>query len=70
MSDDFSTAAAHLAGLIPATIGWTPNQYWNATPAELAAILMAMSASGPVHQSTQPLDKTQLEKLKDTLSNG
>ncbi len=67
---DVRTSAAHLAGLIPATIGWTPDQYWNATPAELAAILKALSAAAPVHQSTQPLTKTQLEQLKDTLSHG
>lgn len=70
MPNDFRTSAAHLAGLISATIGWTPDQYWNATPAELAAILNALSAAGSAHQSTEPLNKTQLEKLKDTLSHG
>lgn len=67
MGHDFRASAAHLAGLIPAAIGWTPDQYWNATPAELAAILLALS---PVNQSAAPLNKSEMEKLKDTLENG
>ncbi|HEY9092181.1 phage tail assembly chaperone [Parasphingorhabdus sp.] len=67
MAADFRTSAAHLAGLIPAALGWTPDQYWNATPAELAAILMALSPAG---QSARPLNKSEMEKLKDTLENG
>ncbi|MEP2103210.1 phage tail assembly chaperone [Parasphingorhabdus sp.] len=67
---DFCTSAAHLAGLIPATVGWTPDQFWAATPAELTAILTAFSAASPVPQNTEPLDKTQLQKLKETLNHG
>jgi len=35
----FSEAAGRLAGLAGALLGWRPDEFWNATPAELAAIL-------------------------------
>ncbi|MEW4468375.1 phage tail assembly chaperone [Parasphingorhabdus sp. JC815] len=67
MGHDFRTCAAQLAGVVPAIIGWTPDQYWHATPAELAAILTALSPAG---DSARPLNKSEMEKLKDTLENG
>jgi len=54
----FRTTAAQLSGLVPATIGWTPDQFWAATPAELASIFAAFS------DITSP-NQTQLEKLKE-----
>jgi hypothetical protein len=35
----FSESAAQLAGLTGALLGWRPDEFWDATPAELAAIL-------------------------------
>ncbi|QTD57781.1 phage tail assembly chaperone [Parasphingorhabdus cellanae] len=70
MINNFRTSAAHLAGLIPAALGWTPDQFWNATPAELAAVLTALSGAGPGHQTAPPLTQSQLQTLKDTLNHG
>jgi len=28
-------------------LGWRPDEYWNATPAELAAVLAAMAGDAP-----------------------
>jgi uncharacterized phage protein (TIGR02216 family) len=39
---DFAAAAARLAGLTGALLGWRPDEFWRATPAELAAVLQAM----------------------------
>jgi Phage tail assembly chaperone protein, TAC len=39
----FSDSAARLAGLAGALLGWRPDEFWGATPAELAAIFGAMS---------------------------
>jgi len=39
----FSEAAARLAGIAGALLGWRPEEFWTATPAELAAVLGAMS---------------------------
>lgn len=35
----FAPAAGRLAGLAGRLLGWRPDEFWQATPAELAAIL-------------------------------
>ena len=40
-SESFAGAAVRLAGAAAALLGWTPGEFWNATPAELAASLSA-----------------------------
>lgn len=35
-------SAARLAGLAGALLGWPPETFWAATPAELAAVLTAL----------------------------
>ena len=42
MSGTFAAGAAHLAGVVPRLLGWRPGDFWNATPAELAAIFTAV----------------------------
>lgn len=42
----FSEAAARLAGLAGALLGWRPDEFWRATPAELAAVLEAIAGPG------------------------
>jgi uncharacterized phage protein (TIGR02216 family) len=39
----FSEAAGRLAGLAGALLGWRPDEFWRATPAELGAVLGAMA---------------------------
>ncbi len=39
----FAKSAARLAGLTGAILGWRPAEFWAATPAELATILVALS---------------------------
>ena len=48
--DDFGAAALRLAGFCCLSLGWSPDQFWAATPAELAAVggVLAPSAAGPV----------------------
>ncbi|WP_108811146.1 phage tail assembly chaperone [Sphingorhabdus sp. Alg231-15] len=70
MTKDFRASAAHCAGIVPTVLGWTPDQYWSATPAELTAILYVVSAASPGSQTAEPLSRTQLEKLKETFSYG
>jgi hypothetical protein len=43
----FSGAAGRLAGLAGALLGWRPDEYWAATPAELFAVMAAMSGGAP-----------------------
>lgn len=46
----FGEGAARLAGLSGVLLGWRPDEFWRATPAELATVLRAMTAQaeGPV----------------------
>lgn len=37
----FGEAASRLAGMSAWLLGWRPGDFWNATPAELAAVLRA-----------------------------
>jgi hypothetical protein len=43
----FSDSAGRLAGLAGALLGWRPDDYWAATPAELHAVLAAMTGTAP-----------------------
>jgi uncharacterized phage protein (TIGR02216 family) len=39
----FTNAAARLAGLAGALLGWRPDEFWRATPAELGAVLAVLA---------------------------
>lgn len=39
MSEPFGTSALRLSGLAARLLGWRPDEFWSATPAELAAVL-------------------------------
>jgi len=54
----FSDSAARLAGLAGALLGWRPEEFWRATPAELAAVLGTLA--GP---SGEPAGREELERL-------
>tara|TARA_R110002124_G_scaffold107255_3_gene259586 strand:- start:304 stop:474 length:171 start_codon:yes stop_codon:yes gene_type:complete len=56
--------------MLSATLGWTPDQFWRATPAELATIFAAFSGSDADHQPAVPLDAQQLKQLKETFPDG
>lgn len=59
----FSDNAARLAGLVPRLLGWTPAAFWEATPAELAAILAPAPAG-------EPLLRHELETLMERDNHG
>jgi Phage tail assembly chaperone protein, TAC len=42
----FAQAARKLAGQSAVLLGWRPDDFWNATPGELAAILSAFTPDG------------------------
>ncbi|HOB13732.1 MAG TPA: phage tail assembly chaperone [Novosphingobium sp.] len=46
MTAAFGPGALRLAGLAARLLGWRPAEFWEATPAELAAILSPPAASG------------------------
>jgi tail assembly chaperone len=61
----FSGAAARLAGLAGALLGWRPEEFWSATPAELAAVLEEMAGGAPASASAD-----DLARLKEMFPDG
>jgi hypothetical protein len=61
----FSAAAARLAGLAGALLGWRPDEFWNATPAELAVVISALVGVFPA-----TLDARDLARLKEMFPDG
>ena len=67
MTDEIFTArAAKLAGHACWLLGWTPDTFWRATPAELAAVLNAAAGSG----AGDGVDTATFEQLKERFPDG
>lgn len=56
----FGPGASRLAGLTARTLGWLPDQFWQATPAELAAALAPYA-----DPAGQPLDRQEFNRLME-----
>jgi hypothetical protein len=65
MSGTFAAGAARLAGAVPRLLGWRPGDFWNATPAELAAIFTA-----PDQPEAAPLTRGELTVLMEQDRHG
>ena len=65
MSERFADGARRLAGLSTRMFGWTPPQFWDATPAELAAILTIEDAANDA-----PLSRSEFDAMMERDSNG
>jgi uncharacterized phage protein (TIGR02216 family) len=65
VTERFADHAAHLAGMVPLLLGWVPELFWNATPAELTAILAPEARGGPA-----PLSRGELNRLMEHDRNG
>ncbi|MEA3061861.1 MAG: hypothetical protein QOJ94_1642 [Sphingomonadales bacterium] len=62
---EFAEAASRLAGAAALLLGWRPDEFWGATPAELAAVLAA--AKG---ETAAALDRAGLERLMEVHPDG
>jgi len=65
MSARFAEGAVRLAGLAGALLGWRPRDFWDATPAELAAVIDAL---GGEHEARVSGD--DLARLKEMFPDG
>jgi hypothetical protein len=61
----FAARAGRLAGIAARLLGWRPDDFWNATPAELAAIFTADDESG-----ADPLTRGELAALMEQDRHG
>ena len=68
MSDRFATAAARLAGIAGAVLGWRPEEFWRATPEELGVIFAALS--GEAGGVEPPLDREMLTRMQEIFPDG
>lgn len=62
----WADAARRLAGFAGAALGWTPDIFWAATPAELAAILAAIRGEA----STPPPGVDEIAALMEAFPDG
>jgi uncharacterized phage protein (TIGR02216 family) len=65
MSADFASAAARLAGLAGALLGWRPDEFWRATPAELGTIVAVLRG-----EDEPCADAGDLARLKERYPDG
>ena len=63
----FSEGAARLAGVAGALLGWRPDEFWQATPVELAAVFSAMAGEG---DAVGPPDAGDLARLMERFPDG
>jgi uncharacterized phage protein (TIGR02216 family) len=51
----FADVAAQLAARTALILGWRPDDFWNATPAELLGILQALAGDGATPPSADAI---------------
>lgn len=61
----FAEAAGRLAGFAGVMFGWGPDVFWNATPAELQALVRAA-----VGDAAPPLGSDAFARLKELFPDG
>lgn len=64
--EDFSGSALQLAGFAGAFLGWAPDAFWRATPAELGAVVRALGGG----EAVMPPDAGMLARLRKAYPDG
>ncbi len=63
----FAPGATRLAGFTGVVLGWAPDTFWRATPAELAAVVAALhGAEGEV----RPPDSATIARMQEAFPDG
>jgi uncharacterized phage protein (TIGR02216 family) len=65
VSAGFAASAGRLAGMAGVALGWTPDTFWSATPAELVAVIAALAGETP-----QPPDAATIARLMEAFPDG
>lgn len=66
----FADAAARLAGLAGALLGWSPDQFWRATPAELGAVLNALAGDALLSSPQAPPSREHIAQMMEAFPDG
>ena len=66
----FADSAARLAGLAGALLGWSPDQFWRATPAELGAVLNALAGDGALPPPQAPPTRDHIAQMMEAFPDG
>ncbi len=61
----FARAARRLAGLAGAMFGWRPDEFWRATPAELATLVQACAP-----EAAAPPDAATIAAMQEAFPDG
>lgn len=61
----FADAARRLAGLAGLAFGWSPDRFWRATPAELAALVTAAAGD-----TADPPSADLIARLQEQFPDG
>ena len=69
-SEVFGAAALRLAGLAGWHLGWSPDQFWNATPAEMEAVVTAMLGGSAAEGGSLPPTPGEIARLKEMCPDG
>jgi len=67
MSAAFAPGAVRLAGVMARVAGWTPDQFWAATPADAA---MVLAAWGDDDGGAAPVGRDALAAMMETFPDG
>jgi uncharacterized phage protein (TIGR02216 family) len=63
----FAEASVRLAGLAGAVLGWSPDVFWGATPAELAAVVRVLAGE---NAAVAPPDAATIARLQEVFPDG
>lgn len=63
----FAETAARAAGLAGLLLGWRPQDFWDATPAELASVLAAADETAG---GERPAGSADIDRLKEMFPDG
>ncbi|KQN35319.1 phage tail assembly chaperone [Sphingomonas sp. Leaf38] len=61
----FADSAGRLAGFAGAVLGWAPEMFWRATPAELAGVVSALTG-----EAETPPDASTIARLRGAFPDG
>lgn len=61
----FTDSAGRLAGMVGALLGWPPDQFWRATPGEVAAVLQALAGDAAPPPPTRDEIAQMMEAFPD-----